>query len=91
MRAYEFVIEHRMVFKRTKSGKPKLAWRCETGPRAGRTVPAVNDCSAAPDMAQAQKLKRTRARTQIRQSRRTKRTKRINPSSRLVQRLNKYR
>jgi hypothetical protein len=88
MRASEFVTEHRMVFKRTKTGKPKLAWRCETGPRAGRTVPRVSDCSAAPDMAQAQKLKRTRAKTKIRQARRTKRTKRINPQSRLIQRLN---
>ena len=88
MRASEFVTEHRMVFKRTKTGKPKLAWRCETGPRAGRTVSQVSDCSAAPDMAQAQKLKRTRAKTKIRQARRTKRTKRINPQSRLIQRLN---
>jgi hypothetical protein len=88
MRAHEFVTEHRMVFKRTKSGKPKLAWRCETGPRAGRTVPQAADCSAAPDMAQAQKLKRTRARTKIRQARRAKRTKRVNPQSRLVRRLN---
>jgi hypothetical protein len=88
MRAHEFVTEHRMVFKRTKTGKPRLAWRCETGPRAGRTVGKVTDCSAAPDMAQAQKMKKTRARTKLRQARRTKRTKRINPQSRLVQRLN---
>jgi hypothetical protein len=88
MRAHEFVTEHRMVFKRTKTGKPKLAWRCETGPRANRTVSKVSDCSAAPNMAQAQALKRTRAKTKIRQARRTKRTKRINPQSRLVRRLN---
>ena len=91
MRASEFVTEHRMVWKRDSKGKAQLKWRCETGPRAGRTVPEVNDCSAAPDMAQAQRLKRTRAKTKIRQSRRTKRTKRVNPTSRLVQRLNKYR
>ena len=87
MRASEFITEHRMVFKRTKSGV-KLAWRCETGPRANRTVPKVVDCSAAPDMAQAQALKRTRAKTKILQARRTKRTKRINPQSRLIKRLN---
>jgi hypothetical protein len=49
------------------------------------------DCSAAPDIAQAQRFKKTRAKTKIRQARRTKRTKRINPASRLVQRLNVYR
>jgi hypothetical protein len=87
MRAREFITEHRMVWKRTSNGV-KLRWRCESGPRTGRTVPAVNDCSAAPDIAQAQRMKKTRSRTKIRQSRRTKRTKRINPTSKLVQKLN---
>lgn len=91
MRAWEFVTEHRMVWKRGPRNKITLKWRCETGPRAGRTVPQVKDCSAAPDIAQAQKFKRTRAKTKIRQARRTKRTKRVNPASRLVQRLNIYR
>jgi hypothetical protein len=91
MRAHEFVTEHRMVWKRTAKGRPQLKWRCETGPRAGRTVPNVKDCSAAPDVAQAQRFKKTRAKTKIRQARRTKRTKRVNPTSRLVQRLNIYR
>jgi len=51
----------------------------------------VADCSAAPDIAQAQRMKKTRARTKVRQARKTKRTKRINPVSRLIQRLNVYR
>jgi hypothetical protein len=88
MRADEFITEHRMVWKRTGSGV-KLRWRCEGGPRNNRTVPAVKDCSAAPDMAAAQRMKKTRQRTKIRQARRTKRTKRVNPVSSLVQRLNK--
>lgn len=91
MRAWEFVTEHRMVWKRGPRGQYNLKWRCETGPRAGRTVPKVMDCSAAPDMAKAQKLKRTRAKTKIRQARRSKRTKRVNPTSKLIQRLNIYR
>jgi hypothetical protein len=88
MRAYEFVTEHRLVWRRTKTGEPKLSWRCESGPRTNRTVPTVADCSAAPDMAQAQRMKKTRQRTKIRQARRTKRTKRVNPQSRLVRQLN---
>jgi hypothetical protein len=88
MRAKEFITEHRMVWKRTPRG-PKLRWRCETGPKAGRTVPSVSDCSTAKDIAQAQKMKKTRAKTKIRQARRAKRTKRINPISVLTQRLNK--
>jgi hypothetical protein len=42
-------------------------------------------------MAQSQRMKKTRAKTKVRQARRTKRTKRINPASRLAARLNKYR
>jgi hypothetical protein len=35
-----------------------------------------------------QRMKKTRARTKVRQARRTKRTKRINPASKLAARLN---
>ena len=92
MRAREFVTEHRMVWKRNaKTGQVSLKWRCETGPRKGRTVPNVADCSAAPDMAASQRMKKTRQKTKVRQSRRTARTKRINPAAKLAARLNKYR
>jgi hypothetical protein len=90
MRAGEFVTEHRMVWRRnTRTGKVSLSWRCESGPRANRTVPQVSDCSAAPDYAQAQRMKKTRARTKVRQARRTKRTKRVNPKSKLIRQLNR--
>jgi hypothetical protein len=36
-------------------------------------------------------MKRTRARTAIRQARKTKRTKRLNPAAKLAALLNKYR
>jgi hypothetical protein len=81
-----------MVWKRNvKTGQVSLKWRCETGPRKGRTVPNAADCSAAPDMAASQRMKKTRQKTKIRQSRRTARTKRINPASKLAARLNKSR
>jgi hypothetical protein len=92
MRAKEFIGEHRMVFRRNpRTGKISMRWRCESGPRKNRTVPAVKDCSGAPDVAQAQRMKKTRQRTKIRQARKAKRTKRINPSSRLSKLLNLYR
>jgi hypothetical protein len=92
MRAHEFVTEHRMVFRRNpRTGKVSLRWRCESGPRKNRTVPSVKDCSAAPDIAQAQRMKKTRQLTKIRQARKTKRTKRINPASKLSKMLNLYR
>lgn len=89
MKAEEFLTDHRMVFKRNpRTGKITLKWRCEAGPRAGRTVPKVSDCSAAPNVAQAQRMKKTRQLTKIRQARKAKKTKRVNPSSKLASWLN---
>lgn len=90
MRAKEFIGEHRMVFRKNpRTGKISLRWRCESGPRKNRTVPNVKDCSGAPDVAQAQRMKKTRQRTKIRQARRAKRTKKINPFTKLATMLNK--
>lgn len=89
MRASEFITEHRMVWKRSKHGGVNIKWRCESGPRKGRTVPAVKDCSGAPDVAQAMRMKITRQRTKVRAARRSKKTKRINPASKLATMLNK--
>jgi hypothetical protein len=89
MKAKEFIAEHRLVWRRNpKTGKVSLRWRCESGPRAGRTVPSVKDCSGAPDIAQAQRMKKTRERTKIRQARKAKRTKKVNPASKLARYLN---
>jgi len=95
MRAWEFVSEHKLVWGRrktsTRSGVPALKWRCETGNRRGRIVPTVADCGKAPDVAAREKMKKIRARTRPTQTRRAKRTKKINTASRLIRRLNKSR
>jgi len=90
MRASEFISEHRLVFKRNpRTGTVSLKWRCETGPRKGRTVPNVNQCSAPPDIGKAARMKATRKRTKAAQARKTKKTKRVDPASRTAARLNK--
>jgi hypothetical protein len=95
MRAWEFITEHEMVWTHrkvtAKTGKPVMKWRCTSGPRKGRVVPKVTDCSSQPDAAQRERMKTTRARTKIPQARRAKRTKKINTASRLIARLNKLR
>ena len=95
MRAHEFITEHQMVWTRRKvtarSAKPVMKWRCLSGPRKGRVVPKVTDCGDQPDVRARERMKTTRARTKLPQARRAKRTKRINPVSRLIRRLNKYR
>jgi hypothetical protein len=92
VRAEEFVTEHRLVWRRNpRTGKVTMRWRCESGPRKNRTVPNVSDCGKSPDVAAREQMKKTRARTKIRQARRAKRTKRINPKAKLIQALNRYR
>jgi hypothetical protein len=92
MRASEFVTEHKKVFKRnTRTGKVTMKWRCEAGPRKGRVVADPNQCSASLDREKSSKMKLTRAKTKVRQARKTKRTKRLNPAARLAAQLNKYR
>ena len=91
MRAKDFLIEHKPVFRRNpKTGHIQLFWRCESGLRKGRTVPKVADCSAAYDSEKAQRLKKTRARTYKNQSRLTKLTKKRSRASRVVSKLNKW-
>jgi hypothetical protein len=91
MRAHEFVTETRKVFKKKPgSSKMSMKWRCSAGPRKGRVVADPAQCSAAPDIAKSAQMKRTRARTAIRQARKAKRTKRLNPISKLTARLNRY-
>jgi hypothetical protein len=92
MRASEFVTEHKKVFKRNaRTGKVTMKWRCEAGPRKGRIVADPNQCSASLDREKSSKMKLTRAKTKVRQARKTKRTKRLNPAARLAAQLNKYR
>jgi hypothetical protein len=71
-----------------RSGKTKLKFRCTTGPRKGRQVSDISKCSQPMDVAKAQKMKTTRARTGVQQARRAQRTKSINTASVLANRLN---
>jgi hypothetical protein len=101
MRATEFIFESdeeiyvetaKMVWGMgkhgTRGGSTKLKFRCTTGPRAGRQVSDIATCSKPMDVAQAQRMKTTRARTAPTQARRAQRTKSINTASVLANRLN---
>jgi hypothetical protein len=92
MRASEFISENKKVFKRNaRTGKLTMKWRCAAGPRKGRVVADPNQCSASLDREKSSKMKLTRAKTKVRQARKTKRTKRLNPAAKLAAQLNKYR
>lgn len=100
MRAFEFLTkddeelyEVRAAFGRVKpkvkSSAVKMKFRCTSGPRKSRLVAHPNQCFAHPNVAQAQRMKLTRARTAPAQARKTKRAKKLNVASRLISRLNK--
>jgi hypothetical protein len=98
MRFKEFVTEAillkevEVVWGRSKptarGGNLKLKFRCTSGFRKGRQVSHPSKCSDHPDMAAAQRMKTTRARTKVQQARRTQRTKTINTASVLANKLN---
>jgi len=73
-----------------RSGKKVVRkFRCTTGPRKGRIVKDLGQCSAPPDIAKRHRLKVTKARLGARMARKAKKTKRINPASIRARNLNK--
>ena len=64
-------------------------YKCSSGNRKGRIVAKIAQCFAAPNIKKKISMKRTRARLGARMMRKAKRTKRINPASIALNRLNK--
>lgn len=89
----DFVAESRVIFARKKShgkstGAQTQMFRCSSGPRAGRRVAHPSQCGAPQDPAKKAAMIKTRARTEIRQARRMKKTKKKDPGSKLAHKLN---
>ena len=86
--------ETSMIFAR-KKGKGGVTttqkFTCTSGPRAGKRVSSLAQCFAPIDIAKRIQMTKTRAKTATRQARRTKFTKRVDPSSLLTKILNKAR
>lgn len=73
-----------------RSGKKVVRkYRCTSGSRKGRVVSNVSQCFAVPDIKKRIQLKKTKARYGKRLIRKSKKTKRINPASVRVQRMNR--
>ena len=64
-------------------------YRCTGGRRKGRIVSNISQCFAAPNMKARMSMKKTRARLGARMARKARRTKRTNPASIALRRLNK--
>ena len=73
-----------------RSGKKVVRkYRCSGGRRHGRIVSKMAQCYAAPNMKKRITLKKTKARVGGRMARKARKTKRVNPASIRVQRMNK--
>ena len=83
--------EYGAAFGRSKAGKaPKIKFRCPpNGPRKSRLVSHPSQCFKHFNVAQSQRMKKTRAKTKVMQARRAKKTKMVNPMSKLLRQLNK--
>lgn len=77
----------RMVWARS-GNKVVRKYRCTAGKRKGRIVSSPTACNAPIDIQKRQSMKKTRAAKGARMARKTNKTKRFNPASRRVQRLN---
>lgn len=86
----KIVVEAKIVWAR-KGKKIARKVRCTTGRRKGRVVSSAGSCSKKVDIKKRLVLRRTKARMGARIKLKTKRTKKYNPLSRRVTRLNKKR
>jgi len=80
--------EAKMAWAR-RGNKVVRKFRCTSGPRKGRIVANPSQCFKAPDVKKRMTLRRTKSKMGKRLVRKAGRTKRLNPVSRRVQRLNK--
>lgn len=72
-----------------KSGKAVVRkYRCSNGPRKGRVVSKISQCFAAPDIKKRATMKKTKARMGSRMARKARRSKRVNPASIRLRKLN---
>ena len=84
------VVEAQLIWAR-KGTSLTRKYRCVVGKRAGRIVSKPGQCSAPIDIKKRLVLKKTKARMGKRMARKAQRTKRFNPASKALKRLNKRR
>lgn len=82
------LVEARMVWRKM-GNKVKRGVRCTSGRRKGRVVSNPGQCHKPIDMKKRMTLKRTKAKMGARMSRKSQRTKRMNPASKRLRSLNR--
>lgn len=85
---FESDITEKIVWGRTGKNVVRK-YRCGGGKRHGRVVSKMAQCFAPLNLKQSARFKRVKSRLGGRMSRKSLRTKRVNPASRRVQALNR--
>jgi hypothetical protein len=81
-------MEAQLVWAR-KGNKLTRKFRCAVGQRAGRVVADPSQCSAPIDIKKRMNLKKTKAKMGARMARKAQKTKKFNPASKALKRLNR--
>ena len=84
----EPVVEEQLVWAR-KGRKLVRKYRCSVGRRKGRIVADPSQCSAPIDIKKRMNLRKTKAKMGARMSKKANRTKKFNPASKALKRLNR--
>jgi len=84
----EPVVEAQLVWAR-KGNKIVRKFRCSVGQRQGRVVSDPSQCAKPIDLKKRMTLRKTKAKMGARIAKKAQRTKRMNPASKAIQRLNK--
>ncbi len=82
------ISEAKVVFAR-RGNKVVRKFRCTVGKRKGRVVATPQQCAAPIDLKKRFVLKRTKGMKGVRMAKKSNRTKRTNPASKIITRLNK--
>ena len=82
------VVEAQLVWAR-KGNQLTRKYRCSVGQRAGRLVSKPGQCGAPIDIKKRLTFRKTKNKMGKRMARKAQRTKRFNPASRALKRLNK--
>ena len=83
-------LTEKQVWARTSGNSVVRKYRCSGGKRHGRVVTSMSKCYAPINIKKRLDLRKTKAKQGKRMTRKSLKTKRINPASKRVQRLNKH-
>lgn len=85
---FEDELDEKQVWAR-RGNKVVRKTRCMSGPRKGRVVSSPSQCNKPKDVKKSQVMKKTKAQKGYRMAKKARKTKRLNPVSKRLGKMNK--